>query len=399
MTQEEWEREHIRKFLFRNFKDHALHNVQAFITNISFPTSLNEVDFFMATEKGRYNIEDVLGAEQDEGFVGGWTAPRWAKQDDICFFMHSKTSIQKITAVEKEFNENIALYTEEKIENFTHWLNWGRTLYSKYGGKIFAIGRVESETIRDDEAVNTEFAYMHWKSRLYADVADVFILDNPIDISEFRDFLMISRGGTITSVFGDTFEKLKSLVISKNLVPDYFMNAHSVPVPLKEITKDNWLQVAGDYRLSFLNEMQFRSFYVDYLLKKIADKGKIWPECRCRKAADCFVDNLILLNGKYLPVEVKLNISNEECIENQCAQYTNTTQMWFSAKTDSPVDMSKVISNRVLVVDTFAVYLYMSETNKLILITDLGLMHSDKDIEALKNTILEGCSTDLSKKA
>ena len=397
MTQQEWEREHIKNFLFRNFKSHAAQNIQAFITNIAFPTSLDEVEFFMASEEGQYNVEDVLGAEQDKGFLGGWTAPAWAKRDDICFFMHSKTAIQKIRPLETEIRTNKALYSEAEIENFTHWLNWGRTLYSKYGGKIFAIGRVENDTIRDDEAVSTDLPALHWKSRIYADIADVFILENPIDISEFRDFLLVSRGGTITPVFGEAFEQLKTLVVSKNLVPDYFKNAHSVPVPLKEVTEENWLEIAGDYRFSFLNEMQFRSFYVDFLLKAIADKGKIWPECRCRKDTDCFVDDIILLNGKYLPVEVKLNINNEARIENQCAQYTDTVQMWFSAKMDSPVDMSRVICNRVLVVDTYAVYLYVSEANELIPIADLDLLRNHTDVEVLRNAILAGCGTDLSK--
>ena len=152
--------------------------------------------------------------------------------------MHSKTAIQKIRPLETEIRTNKALYSEAEIENFTHWLNWGRTLYSKYGGKIFAIGRVENDTIRDDEAVSTDLPTLHWKSRIYADIADVFILENPIDISEFRDFLLVSRGGTITPVFGEAFEQLKTLVVSKNLVPDYFKNAHSVPVPLKEVTEE-----------------------------------------------------------------------------------------------------------------------------------------------------------------
>ena len=61
--------------------------VQSFITNISFPKTLDELLFFLE-DNFHFNVDDILEEEYIE-----WTAPRWCKLDDIVFFMHSKTDV------------------------------------------------------------------------------------------------------------------------------------------------------------------------------------------------------------------------------------------------------------------------------------------------------------------
>ena len=53
-----------------------------FITNISFPKSLDEVLYFMK-ERGRFDVEEVAGSTYVE-----WTAPKGAQVGDTAFFMH-----------------------------------------------------------------------------------------------------------------------------------------------------------------------------------------------------------------------------------------------------------------------------------------------------------------------
>ena len=53
-------------------------NVQAFIDNISFPTTLVELEDFI----DEFNVEQILTVDETE-----WTAPKWAVEGDIkgCF--------------------------------------------------------------------------------------------------------------------------------------------------------------------------------------------------------------------------------------------------------------------------------------------------------------------------
>ena len=66
-------------------------NIQAFVNNISFPTSLEELEFFLKDD-GLYNIEMIL-FERD---TSEWTAPRWCKIDDISFSCTQKILLLNI---------------------------------------------------------------------------------------------------------------------------------------------------------------------------------------------------------------------------------------------------------------------------------------------------------------
>lgn len=71
-------------------------NVQAFIDNISFPTTLVELEEFI----DEFNVEQILTVDETE-----WTAPKWAVEGDIVFFFHAKTAIQRITKLETEMKK------------------------------------------------------------------------------------------------------------------------------------------------------------------------------------------------------------------------------------------------------------------------------------------------------
>ena len=90
------------------------------------------------------------------------------------------------------------------------WLQRARSLYSLYGGKIFAIGRISSRPEKEDEL---DFQH-HWSGRIYADVKDLYLLESPIDISEFNSFILVSRQSSITPLPSKEFEALKSLIKS-----------------------------------------------------------------------------------------------------------------------------------------------------------------------------------------
>jgi len=365
-------------------------NVQSFIDNISFPTSLEELSYFLE-DNGIYNVEMILDGEAD-----GWTAPRWCKIGDIVFFMHTKVSaIKHIRELIKELENEKENYSEEKYQQFQEWLERGRKIHKKYGGKIFAVGRVIGEPKLEENDYDDDIVF-HWESRIYADIEIIWQLENPVDISEFRDFIQIAMQTAITPVFGDSFEQLKTLIISKNPdAPKYFLEAKATPMPLARINKDNWLDVANLYRREFFLEIQFRKFYVDYFLSVLGDNKTFFTECRCQRAdiSDSFVDNIIAFNKKYLPVEVKLNIENEQDLNAQLQKYCNDDTVYSKHDNGKILPNEKFYKNNVLVFDTENIYLYDKCSNSLTYLVNLDDMKTEKDIKKLRETLIKNFSS------
>jgi hypothetical protein len=65
-------------------------------------------------------------------------------------------------------------------------------------------------------ASDAGWAHAHWKSPWYATIADFRFLASPVDISEFRDFVKVSRTGAITRLSGDQAAALAELVRLRN---------------------------------------------------------------------------------------------------------------------------------------------------------------------------------------
>lgn len=259
------------------------------------------------------------------------------------------------------------------------WLDIASKLHQKYGGKIFAVGEViESSYYAPTEQEDTDL--IHWRSSIYADIR-FQVLQKPIDISEFNDFITVSRRGAITPVFGDAFLRLKNIIREKNFTLDYLNKSQSVPVPLSEIDSSNWLELTSKYRRSFLLESQFRTFYVDYLLNEINETDMLYRECRCCKDSihDSFVDNVIYIDKKYLPVEIKLSVENigEEAITKQVNKYCNNTKIYLNSK---KIIYPEQIHKSVLIIDTTYVYIYSAEQKTIRKIYTLDRLYDTNDL-------------------
>lgn len=174
----------------------------AFITNISFPKSLDEVLYFIDV-RGHFDVEEVL----EESYVE-WTAPKDARIGERVFFMHSKTSIDTIRSLKKQRKEMEADIDSNANKALIEALDKAEKLYQLIGGCVFAQGRVCGEIIVDNVARNDG---LHWRSVYYAPIGDISVIEPPINISEFRDFIKISRTGAITKLDEGQEEKLLSL--------------------------------------------------------------------------------------------------------------------------------------------------------------------------------------------
>ena len=178
--------------------------IHVFINNISFPKTLDELRYFIY-ENGQYNVEDVLHCSEVE-----WTVPRWAVEGDVCLFMHSEYAFSTISALKSELVRKKDKYNPQDYDLMMEWLEHGKALHKKYGGKVFAI----AEVIGSPEVIvdfgNSE--QLHWSSKVYAIMGNICVLENPIDISEFRDFIFVSRQSAITQIFGQEYAQLKKII-------------------------------------------------------------------------------------------------------------------------------------------------------------------------------------------
>lgn len=355
--------------------------VEAFINNISVPKSLDELySFFMDGNDAQILIQDASGTGETN-----WTVPRWAKRGDIVLFMHAKTARSTLTGLRTKVRSTYSPDTQ-MARRFEQAIADQLTFHEKYGGKIFAVGRVNGKP--EEEKKNP---ITHVKSKVFCDIDSLFLLDEPIDISEFNRFINISRLSAITPLYGDIYERLKEIIVHKNRTPGYFRYSFSTPFPHSQVNQNNWIQLGLEYRNAFTLEAQFRHCYVDYLLKELGDQKTIYMECSCYKGTNpaTFVDNVIRFDKKLLPVEVKLNIRLESNLEGQCEQYCGLDRLVLDKHSGREAALNRVINDKVLVIDTYAVYMFSVVTKKIEFLFDLSDLKSKEDIRTLRRTVIE----------
>lgn len=351
--------------------NHNVSYINAHINNISFPTTIEELETFVYGN-GRYNVEEVViyGA-------GSWTVPRNAKKGDIVLFYHAKTAISRITALITKVKA-LPDDSEHDKELLLSWLDRARRLFKIYGGKIFAIGKVLG--MPKNEILGEEEIY-HWHGRIYADVGETVNLDYPVDINEFNSFIKISRQSAITPLPSKEFNELRDIIRGKNgNLPAYFLECEIGNFDLSHINSENFLNITQEYRRRFLLEIDFRSYYVDYLLRGLV-RRKFWRECTCytESAPHYFVDNVFLYNGRYYLLEVKLNVQLERNLSGQLQQYVHADYLFLDQRlTRKVVDFER---DYMYVIDTDAFCRYDTAADTLTELIRLDDVRSIQDIE------------------
>lgn len=357
--------------------------VQAYISNISFPDSLDEVYDYAHF----FNMEAIIRGGDDgeyEDRETAWTAPKWCKKGDIVFFMHAKTANNKIRKLKNELLSIRECYSNNTFWTIMNALIRAKKIHDIYGGKIFAIGKISGNPAYD----KMDNENLHWRSNIYAPIEGIFLLENLIDISEFSAEIEVSRQSSITPVLGEKFDFIKNLILKKNnVVEEYFVDSVAEPMPLYRLNDDNWLKIVNCHRRDFFLEAQFRAFYVDRFLRVLGDTKAFYKECACKKEnrSKTFVDNVIKMNGKYLPVEIKLSVSAERKITSQLMSYCNLKQLYL---TPDKVVTDNVYRDNVLVIDTDKIYMYYDEKSMLKEVLELDNIESNDDIVNLRAIIL-----------
>lgn len=353
-------------------------NVQAYILNISAIQSMEELRE-MANGGYDHTVEMPLMVGKRE--IDEFTAPKWIMRGDIVFFYHAATA----NTHNKRLRREVRNGNFEDSERLNKYLDYCDKLYDKYGGKIYAVG-VISETPFYDSDSGRE--HPHFKSRIFAPIENVVKLNYPICLNQFKEFIPITRQQRVTSVFGNDFMKLKSMICRYNSVP-YLEKCTTVSFPLKDVGKGTWIRFANENGRKYLNEAQFRKYYVDFLLMSLSDDGKIYSEITCIKDGKSvgIVDNVIVFDGAYMPVEVKLSAALDgQGVLDQLERYASADE--FKGIDD---DCEYNYEGIVLVVDTFNVYIYDKNIkDSLNVIISLDEIKSMADIRRLKNIMASG---------
>ena len=353
--------------------------VQAFVSNMSTATSLEE----LSLTDGTTLPEELLSAPTIE-----WTSPKWAKAGDIVFFMHSKTARTSLTKLRSELEITRNELHASEYYRLMSFLEHALEVHAQYGGKVFAIGRVcgGPEYVNPNEIFD---GVTHWKSRYFAAIDNIQALENPIDISEFRNYIFITRAGATTPLFDHEFNRLREDISKKNVLPRYVTNAIARPIPLRLINEENWIEIANTYRRSFILEKQFRHFYVDYLLREIGDQKRFFTECCCQRSNmnDSRMDYVIRFNKRYLPVETKLSVSAEPNIVSQVSKYVYNSQVFLTDDRKRRVTGEDFHPGKVLIIDTEKIFMYDAKSNLVEEILDLNQITSKADLSLVKQII------------
>ena len=134
--------------------------------------------------------------------------------------------------------------------------------------------------------------------------------------------------------------------------------------------------------------MQFRKFYVDYLLSAISDQKKIFSECACyRKGKPTgYVDNCILFNKRWVPVEVKLNFDAERDLISQLKQYTDVERIVLERGRECD---EKIDRQFVIIIDVTRIGVFDGYNEKITMVTEIDELKTISDLMMLRSQLIK----------
>lgn len=305
--------------------------VQACIVSVGFPETMAGLLANVGESEDGYGYTDMellLGTAGPEQQGGTWTAPRWVTEGDILFFYHTKRAAHHVERLARA-NLDPPGGEWDTVSDRTGMLS---LLYDqldiaeRFCGTVFACARMVGPPAFDAAALASK-SERHFKSNIFAPIADVFPFEHPLADLEFNRHVTISRGGTITPLHGAAFLGLKDALAQRNRLPAYLADARPGGVSFRDLGPDNWVEIACGAAARFIDESQLRAYLLDYLLAELKDRGtRVYQECRCTRwgRGARLADYLVRLAGHWLPVEAKLNVRAERDLIGQVKHYLGT---------------------------------------------------------------------------
>ncbi|MCQ2449571.1 MAG: hypothetical protein MJ132_05215 [Clostridia bacterium] len=172
------------------------------ITNFQPPKEIEDLADRLYNNNGYTSLEILLTDAIDTSKTE-WTVDKECKVGDTVLFMCAKTAkdhIAHVCAEAKKLNDNELInFAEEE-----------RKKYNSYAGHLLAVGMLEDLPFQDV----SDFPYQGWKSPWYGKICDLKLFDHPVSIDDFRDFINISRTGSITKLTNEQWSQLKQVILN-----------------------------------------------------------------------------------------------------------------------------------------------------------------------------------------
>lgn len=249
-----------------------------------------------------------------------WTAARWMTEGDVLFFYHTNRGHKKIRRLLKELRKLGLVEQNWYIDATMETLERNLEVSTRMESSIFACAPVEgSATYYSKE----EDAECHFMSRAFVPLSRVHVFENPVHTSDFGAHFKIGQN-TVTPLYKQNFNAIRELLRQDNTLPDFLEFAEVGELVFQNISKENWRKIAASPSTRFLNEELVRTYFIDYLLEEIKDpRTPILEECvtwrdgKNTGRADYFV----MVGGRWIPVEAKLNILTESDLLGQLGKY------------------------------------------------------------------------------
>jgi hypothetical protein len=348
--------------------------------------------------------------------IDQWSAPSWMAADDLVFFYLSKRALPRILralygAILLAVPEHEAVMARYGPDDprFYAWLHEAtaalrpgddklvdllareRDLARELQGTIFAGARViQSASVaeRGDADDRAAERLHHWRGCVYAPLADGFCLREPVPSDVFTRHVALSRTGGPTPLHGAAFTGVRDAMAVRNRLPRFVLDAYPT-AGLRGVTRETWRERFADDRQAprFVNEAQFRSYFVDYLLGELRDPGTpLLEECRCTTGGvGPIADYFVRLGGRWLPVETKLNVRTQPDLVAQVARYLGVPTVTpllrrttGRARNVDGADVALVLDPEGLYLMNADGYLASGPTRPLIGRTDLARWPSEK---------------------
>lgn len=172
------------------------------ITNFQPQKDIDDLRDRLYNSDGYTNLEILLTSASFSGETE-WTVDKNCQVGDVILFMCAKTAkdhIGHVCAEAKRLDDDELIDFAEKE----------REKYNQYAGNIIAIGILSDTPFQSVSS----FPYQGWRSPWYGKVSDLKLFAHPISIDNFRDFIKISRTGSITKLTDEQWKRLKQIILN-----------------------------------------------------------------------------------------------------------------------------------------------------------------------------------------
>lgn len=339
--------------------------VQSCVTSIGFPESLEDLELMFEKHDGNAldrditDLEVILNFERLNLEYCEWTAARWMTEGDVLFFYHTNRGHKKIRRLLKELLRGDESARQALSRNTIDILERNLQLSTRVESCIFACALVEgSSTYYAKEETH------HFNSRSFAPFSEVYVFEQPLHARDFGLHFKIGQN-TVTPLYKRNFGAIRELLQRDNDIPYFLEHAEIGELSFQNISKENWRQVVASPQARFLNEELVREYFIDYLLDEIRDpRTPVLEECitlrngRTTGRADYFV----MVGGRWIPIEAKLNILTESNLLGQIGKYLRVDRFVPTVRKKRDSEFFPEQHGACVVIDQSGVYLTHDQT-------------------------------------